>query len=107
VRRGRRKRKEREKKKRVKILTISSPTDLVFIIFLVDRVGRKRPLLFGSLGISIALICEAVVNSQNTDGSNRGLSIAGVFFLFSVTVIFSLSFGPVSWVYMSEVMPFQ
>lgn len=82
-------------------------TNLIFIVFLIDRVGRKRPLLFGTVGITIALLCEGVVNSQNEDGSNHGLSIAGVFFLFCVTVIFSLSFGPVSWVYMSEVMPMQ
>ncbi|KAI4149163.1 MAG: hypothetical protein LQ340_004766 [Diploschistes diacapsis] len=78
---------------------------LVFIIFLVDRVGRRKPLLFGTIGITIALICEAAINSQNTDGTRRGLSGAGVFFLFCVNVIFSLSWGPVSWVYMSEVMP--
>ncbi|KAI6858600.1 hypothetical protein KC318_g14155, partial [Hortaea werneckii] len=29
------------------------------------------------------------------------------FFIFLVSVIFSLSFGPISWVYMSEIMPMQ
>ncbi|KAK2606435.1 hypothetical protein QQS21_003128 [Conoideocrella luteorostrata] len=81
--------------------------NLFFIAFLIDRVGRKRPLIFGTIAISIALICEGVVNSQNLDGSRHGLSIAGVAFLFSVSIIFSVSFGPVSWTYMSEVMPYQ
>jgi len=81
--------------------------DLVFILFIVDRIGRRKPLLFGAAGITIALICEAAINSQNEDGSKRGLSIAGVAFLFLVSIIFSLSFGPVSWIYMSEVMPMQ
>jgi nitrate/nitrite transporter NarK len=67
--------------------------DLFFIIFLIDRVGRKKPLLFGTVGITIALICEAIVNSQNEDGTKPGLSIAGVAFLFCVSIIFSLSFG--------------
>ena len=35
------------------------------------------------------------------------MSIAGVFFIFCVTIIFSFSFGPISWVYMSEIMPMQ
>lgn len=74
---------------------------------MVDRIGRKRPLIFGIIGITIALICEGAINSQNTDASNHGLSIAGVAFLFCVTIIFSVSFGPVSWIYMSEVMPYQ
>ncbi|KAJ2894758.1 hypothetical protein MKZ38_007243 [Zalerion maritima] len=81
--------------------------NLIFIIFLIDRVGRKKPLMFGTIAISIVLICEGAVNSQNLDGDKEGLSVAGVFFLFCVTAIFSLSFGPCSWVYMSEVMPFQ
>lgn len=90
--------------------------DLIFIVFILDRVGRRKPLLFGTIGITVALICEAVVNSQITfdddnnmipNDKNNSLSIAGVFFLFSVSVIFSLSFGPISWVYMSEIMPMQ
>lgn len=80
---------------------------MVFILFIVDRIGRRKPLLFGAAGITIALICEAAINSQNIDGKNRSMSMAGVAFLFLVSIIFSLSFGPVSWIYMSEVMPMQ
>lgn len=81
--------------------------NLVFIVFLLDRVGRRRPLMFGALGITLALVCEAAINSQNEDGTRHGYSIGGVFLFFCVTVIFSFSFGPVSWVYMSEIMPMQ
>lgn len=81
--------------------------NLVFIVFFLDRVGRRRPLIFGASAITVALICEAALNSQNLDGSKPGYSIGGVFFLFCVTVFFSMSFGPVSWVYMSEIMPMQ
>lgn len=82
--------------------------NLIFIVFILDRVGRRKPLIFGTIGISIALICEAAIGSQVTQatGSRRdGLSAAGVFFLFAVTSIFSVSFGPISWVYASEIMP--
>ncbi|KAF4966086.1 hypothetical protein FSARC_6212 [Fusarium sarcochroum] len=81
--------------------------NLFFITFIADRIGRKRPLIYGIIAITIALICEGAVNSQNTDGNKNGLSIAGVAFLFCVTIIFSLSFGPVSWTYMAEIMPYQ
>lgn len=81
--------------------------NLIFIVFILDRVGRRKPLLFGTIGITIALICEAAVCSQNPDGDRQGFSIAGVFFLFCVSVIFSFSFGPISWVYMSEIMPME
>ena len=63
--------------------------------------------MFGASAITIALVCEAALNSQNEDGTNHGYSIGGVFFLFCVTVIYSMSFGSISWVYMSEVMPMQ
>lgn len=86
---------------------LANNVDLIFIVFIVDRIGRKKPLIFGVIGITIALICEGAINSQNPDGTRHGLSIAGVAFLFCVSIIFSLSFGPVSWTYMSEVMPYQ
>ncbi|KAK2758976.1 hypothetical protein FQN54_003074 [Arachnomyces sp. PD_36] len=81
--------------------------NLVFITLLLDRVGRRRPLLFGTIGITLALICSAVLTSQNPDGAKRSYSIGGVFFIFCVSIVFSFSFGPISWVYMSEVMPMQ
>lgn len=81
--------------------------NLIFIVFFLDRVGRRWPLIIGAAAITVALICEAALNSQNLDGTKHGYSIGGVFFLFCVTAIFSMSFGPVSWVYMSEVMPMQ
>ena len=80
---------------------------MIFIFFIVDRVGRKKPLIFGTISIAIALICEGVINSQNESGTKEGLSIAGVAFIFCVTILFSFSFGPVSWTYMSEVLPYQ
>lgn len=81
--------------------------NLIFIVFLLDRVGRRRPLMFGAAGITLALVCEAAINSQNEDGTRHGYSVGGVFLFFCVTVIFSFSFGPISWVYMSEIMPMQ
>ncbi|KAF2755587.1 general substrate transporter [Pseudovirgaria hyperparasitica] len=85
--------------------------NLIFIIFILDRVGRRKPLLFGTIGITLALMCEAIINSQfdkaSSPGQEHNLAIAGVFFIFCVSVIFSWSFGPCSWVYMSEIMPYQ
>jgi len=81
--------------------------NLIFIFFILDRVGRKKPLLVGAFAITLALFAEAGLNAANPDGTRTGYSIGGVFFLFLVSVIFSLSFGPISWVYMSEIMPMQ
>ncbi|KAA8646323.1 sugar porter family MFS transporter [Aspergillus tanneri] len=82
-------------------------TNLAFIIFLLDRVGRRKPMMFGATAIGIVLICFTGLHANNDDGSRRGYSIGGVFFIFCITIIFSLSFGPCSWTYMAEVMPMQ
>ncbi|PGH21365.1 hypothetical protein AJ80_03282 [Polytolypa hystricis UAMH7299] len=84
--------------------------NLIFITFFLDRVGRRKPLLIGCAGIVVAFVCQTAINSQfdkSTGGHRNGLAIAGVFFIFCVTVIFSCSFGPISWVYASEIMPMQ
>ncbi|CAG8176562.1 unnamed protein product [Penicillium salamii] len=81
--------------------------NLISMLFILDRVGRRRPMLFATLAIPLALICEAALNSQNPEGNRVGYSVGGVFFIFLVSVIFSMSFGPCSWVYMAEVMPTQ
>lgn len=52
----------------------------------------------------MCLIIEAALISQNPGGKIDSLSRAGVAMLFLVSMIFSVSFGPVSWTYMSEVM---
>lgn len=72
-------------------------TNLIFVVYFLDRVGRRKPMLFGTIGISLALICEAALNSQNPNGERIGYSIGGVFFLFAVSIVFSMSFGPCSW----------
>lgn len=71
--------------------------NLIFIVFLLDRVGRRKPMMFGAIAISVALTCEAAISSVNPDGQKFGYSVAGVFFIFCITIIFSLSFGPCSW----------
>jgi hypothetical protein len=60
---------------------------------MIDKIGRRKPLIWGTIGIMIALICEAIINSQiKPDVVSHSLSYAGVFFLFCVTVIFSRTY---------------
>lgn len=46
-----------------------------------------QPLIFGSAAITLALICEAILNAKNPNGAREGLSIGGVFFIFLVTCV--------------------
>jgi MFS family permease len=81
--------------------------NFIFITTLSDRVGRRKPLLFGTVAITLCLFCEAAINAHDSNGTNLALSRAGVAFIFMTSIFFSFSFGPVSWTYMSEVMPMQ
>jgi MFS family permease len=76
--------------------------NLIFITLLLDRVGRRKPLLFGTIGITVALVCSAVLTSQNPNGERQSYSIGGVFFIFCVSIVFSFSFGPISWYVLSS-----
>ncbi|KAI5304612.1 hypothetical protein KEM56_006261 [Ascosphaera pollenicola] len=82
-------------------------TNIFFITLLIDRVGRRRPLLYGCAAITTCLLLEGICNSQNVHGDRNGLSGLGILWIYLVSVFFSLSFGPISWTYMSEIMPYQ
>ncbi|KAJ7157587.1 general substrate transporter [Mycena crocata] len=82
----------------------------IFIYFVLDRVGRKPPLIFGAIGMSISLAIEAAINAKwgGTTSHNAAAQTAGVAFIILFgSLFFSVSFGPVSWVYQSEIFPMR
>ncbi|KIK56699.1 hypothetical protein GYMLUDRAFT_47000 [Collybiopsis luxurians FD-317 M1] len=84
---------------------------LVFILFIVDRVGRRKPLMFGAatfvatFSIVAAVLATNPVTSVSTKPADPGAQIAGIAMIFLTNIVFSASFGPVSWVLASEVFP--
>jgi MFS family permease len=75
----------------------------IFIIFFIDRVGRKKPLVIGPIGLGVVLIIETVMNAvyepANASGAqfNRAGQAVGIAMIWLTAVIFSMSFGPISW----------
>ncbi|KAJ7787726.1 general substrate transporter [Mycena olivaceomarginata] len=83
---------------------------IIFIYFFLDRVGRKSPLILGSFGMAISLAVEAAINAKwgGVDSTNHPAQTAGVaFIIIFSSLFFSTSFGPVSWVYQSEIFPMR
>ncbi|TDL20783.1 sugar transporter [Rickenella mellea] len=80
-----------------------------FITLALDRVGRKKPLLFGAASMVVTFsILSALVASfpPNAEGAtNQAAMRAGIAMIFLTSITFSVSFGPVSWVLASEVFP--
>lgn len=77
-------------------------TNLIFTIIamsVIDRIGRKKLLLIGSIGTAVA---QAGVAAIFLTGSHQGLL---VWCLVAFIAFFAFSQGAVIWVYLSEVFP--
>ncbi|KAF9009839.1 general substrate transporter [Hymenopellis radicata] len=82
----------------------------LFIIFILDLVGRKKPLLYGAGSFVVTFSILAAIVATNPPGApadqvNATAQRAGIAMIFLTSVNFSLSFGPVSWVLAAEVFP--
>ena len=82
-------------------------TTLVFISLMVDRIGRRQPLIWGALFCAIFMGMEAGTNAPFGDPNykSQSVGIAGVASTFLFSWAFSFSYGPVSWIYQSEIFP--
>jgi MFS transporter, SP family, arabinose:H+ symporter len=77
-------------------------TNLIFTLLamtVIDKLGRKKLLLFGSVGTALCLAGVAAVFFTN---SHQGLL---VWLLVAYIAFFAVSQGAVIWVYISEVFP--
>jgi len=79
----------------------------IFITFLVDRIGRRWPLIIGAVLLAIMMAWQTGTNAPFAEPGyeNTGMGIAGIAAVFCFSWAFSWSFGPVSWIYQSEIFP--
>ena len=81
---------------------IVGATNVVFTlvaIFTVDRYGRKPLMIFGGLGMSVAMM------SLGFSFYNEAMGITVLIAMLAYVACFSLSWGPVCWVLLSEIFP--
>ena len=84
----------------------------IVTVMLVDRIGRKPLLLFGSIGMAITLGAMAVAfsTSVQTTGELVLSDNMGLLALVSANLyvmIFNMTWGPVMWVMLGEMFPNQ
>ncbi|MED1201813.1 sugar porter family MFS transporter [Heyndrickxia acidicola] len=72
-------------------------------VSLIDKVGRKPLLLIGNAGMSISLFVLGIANAIM--GHTAGAGWITVICLAVYIAFFSLSWGPVVWVMLSEIFP--
>ncbi|MBB4659285.1 sugar porter family MFS transporter [Parvularcula dongshanensis] len=86
---------------------------VVVCLAMIDRVGRKPFLFWGSIGmvVTLGIMCFAFSTGSLGDDGNLQLSgsmgtvalVAGLAYVFA----FNLSWGPVMWVLLGEMFPNQ
>lgn len=97
------------------ISVITSVTNIVvtlIAIALVDKIGRRPLLIWGSAGMTVALATMALAFSQAVPGEG-GPSLPGAWAPIALVaanlfvVAFGASWGPVVWVLLGEIFPGQ
>ena len=74
-------------------------TFTVLAIFTVDRYGRKPLMIIGAVGMAVSMIALGFTfYIQN-------IGIAALLFMLTYVASFAVSWGPVTWVLLSEIFP--
>jgi SP family sugar:H+ symporter-like MFS transporter len=95
----------------ISVITSVTNVAVTFVaIFLVDKVGRRPILLFGSVGMAVALgsMTLAFSQAQLVDGKPSLEGAWGVIALIGANlfvVAFGASWGPLVWVLLGEIFP--
>ena len=72
-------------------------------VFLVERVGRRKLMLFGAAGQAATMAILAGVNSV----TNKPCQIAGIVFLFVFNTFFAVGWLGMTWLYPAEITPLR
>ncbi|KAH7321405.1 sugar transporter family protein [Stachybotrys elegans] len=72
-------------------------------VFLVERVGRRKLMLFGAVGQAVTMAILAGVNSQ----TGPGFQIAAIVFLFVFNTFFAIGWLGMTWLYPAEITPLR
>jgi len=80
----------------------------IFLVIGIDKFGRRKSLLFGAAWMMIMMfIIGAVLNTHPPTNVNTvsPASIAMVCMIYLYVIGYSASWGPIPWVYLSEIFP--
>ncbi|GAB1736581.1 hypothetical protein NU219Hw_g8208t1 [Hortaea werneckii] len=77
--------------------------------FTLDQMGRRRPMMWGSLGLALSMMMVSVLLSFQQGGYSESVSTktasASIAFFFTYMFIFGASANCIPWVYVPEILP--
>lgn len=74
-------------------------TFTIIAIFTVDKFGRKPLQIIGALGMAFSMACLGLTFYLEK------LGVGSLIFMLLYTAFFAVSWGPVTWVLLSEIFP--
>ncbi|RDW92901.1 sugar porter family MFS transporter [Aspergillus mulundensis] len=81
----------------------------IFVLFLVERIGRKWSLaigafMMGALMLIVAILAKVFTPDPNATGISSPTA-ASIAMIYLEAASYNMSWGPVPWLYMSEIFP--
>ncbi|KAG5929391.1 hypothetical protein E4U42_006131 [Claviceps africana] len=73
-------------------------------VFLVERVGRRKLMLFGAVGQALTM---AILAGVGSDKESTACQIAGIVFLFVFNTFFAIGWLGMTWLYPAEITPLR
>ncbi|KAM5343043.1 hypothetical protein ACJ41O_014009 [Fusarium nematophilum] len=73
-------------------------------VYLVERVGRRKLMLFGAAGQAITM---AILSGVGSNKDSKACQIAGVVFLFVFNSFFAVGWLGMTWLYPAEITPLR
>ncbi|KIW19135.1 hypothetical protein PV08_03427 [Exophiala spinifera] len=72
-----------------------------------DRLGRKKPMMFGAIGMGLSMMAVAILLSYG--GTDKGKATANVSIAFFLTYMlsFGASLNAIPWCYSTEILPLR
>jgi len=79
---------------------------IVMLVYVVDRAGRRRPLIIGALGMAACMLLLGLtfLTAGFSSGGAGWLAIAG---LAGFKIFYSLSWGGMVWILLGEMFPLR
>jgi SP family xylose:H+ symportor-like MFS transporter len=74
-------------------------TFTILAIMTVDKFGRKPLMIIGALGMAVSMIALGFAFYSGNTG------LVALIFMLTYTAAFAMSWGPVTWVLLSEIFP--
>ena len=87
------------------VMNVAQLLATVPAFFLLDRIGRKPPLLFGSIGMTLShTVVAAMIGRYSYDwNAHADKAWIGVAFIIAYMLFYGVGWGPVPWSMPAEV----